>query len=224
MEGGGAAKGKDGGGGGPADVEAGAADGMGSGVNGAAGGAVCANAFGLVPAAASPTSIIRGKTHDAVRALRDEALISLRSTPKKNLRRRRRAAIIGEDRFAMARPWKDIGRYGSVGIEFVLTILICSGIGYWWDGRHGRHGQESGWGLTVGFLIGVAVGFYNLFKTAQGMQRDIERAEANDPLPPGVRRWNVDEGWLYKPDDGGTSSDAGGPSSGRDTPDGPSSR
>src|SRR5580704_7995797 len=118
-------------------------------------------------------------------AIRERSLISLRLTLKKDLREREGEAIIGEDRVPMARPWKDIGRYGSVGIEFVLTILICSGIGHWWDGRYG-HG--SGWGLTAGFLIGVSVGFYNLFKTAQGMQRDIERAEAKDPLPPGVRR------------------------------------
>jgi hypothetical protein len=117
----------------------------------------------------------------------------------------------------MARPWKDIGRYGSVGIELVLTILICSAIGHWWDGRYG-HG--SGWGLTVGFLVGVAVGFYNLFKTAQGMQRDIERAEANEPLAKGARRWTVDEGWLYKPDDGGSAPGPGDQPDGRDKPGG----
>jgi hypothetical protein len=103
----------------------------------------------------------------------------------------------------MARPWKDIGRYGSVGIEFVLTIAICSAIGHWWDGRYGHGG---GSGLAVGFLVGVAVGFYNLVRTALGMQRDIERAEAKDPL---AGRWTVDEGWLYKPDGDAPSAPSG---------------
>jgi hypothetical protein len=108
----------------------------------------------------------------------------------------------------MARPWKDIGRYGSVGIEFVLTILICSAIGHAWDGRYGHGG---GWGLVVGFLLGVTVGFYNLVRTAQGMQRDIERAEARDPQ---AGRWTVDEGWLYKPDNDGPSAKPGDPAAG----------
>ncbi len=95
----------------------------------------------------------------------------------------------------MGRPWKDIGRYGSVGIEFVLTIVIASWVGHWFDGRHGGHGSL---GMGIGFLIGVAVGFWNLVRTAQGMQRDIERAEARDPA---AGRWTVSEGWLYKPDE-----------------------
>jgi hypothetical protein len=92
----------------------------------------------------------------------------------------------------MASPWKDIGRYGSVGIEFVLTILILSWCGHWLDGRFwgGR-----GWGLVVGFLLGVAVGFRNLVRTAQQMQRDIERAEARDPQ---AGRWTVDPHWLHE--------------------------
>ena len=86
----------------------------------------------------------------------------------------------------MASPLKEIGRYGSVGIEFVLTILIVSWCGHWLDGRYwGGHG----WGLVGGFVLGVAVGFRNLIRTAQQMQRDIERAEANDPE---AGRWTVD--------------------------------
>jgi hypothetical protein len=91
----------------------------------------------------------------------------------------------------MASPLKDIGRYGSVGIEFVLTILIVSWCGYWLDGRYwGGHG----WGLVGGFLAGAIMGFRNLIRTAQQMQRDIERAEAGDPQ---AGRWTVDPGWLH---------------------------
>ncbi len=97
----------------------------------------------------------------------------------------------------MARPWREIGRYGSVGIELVLTILICASIGHWLDGRY-RRGHD--WGVGIGFVLGVAVAFRNLVRTAQGMQKDIERAEARDPQ---AGRWTVDEGWLYKPDESG---------------------
>jgi hypothetical protein len=95
----------------------------------------------------------------------------------------------------MAKPWMEIGRYGSVGLELVLTILIPAGIGDWLDGKYWGHG---GWGAGIGFAIGVAVGFRNLIRTVQGMQRDIERAEAKDPE---AGRWTVDESWVHKEGD-----------------------
>jgi hypothetical protein len=97
----------------------------------------------------------------------------------------------------MANPWREMGRYGGVGLELVLTILILGGIGHWLDTRYWGH---SGWGAGVGFVLGVAVAFRNLVRTAKGMQRDIERAEARDPQ---ASRWTVDESWVHKdaPDD-----------------------
>lgn len=108
----------------------------------------------------------------------------------------------------MAKPWRDIGRYGSVGIEFLLTILILSWLGHWLDSRYRLHG----WGLPVGFLFGTAVAFRNLIRVANQMQRDIERAEARDPQ---ASRWTVDESWLHKEPDleesGRPSPDKSGP-------------
>ncbi len=95
----------------------------------------------------------------------------------------------------MARPWKELGRYGGVGIELVLAILILSAIGHWLDQRYWR-GHD--WGMMTGFFLGIAVGVRNLVRTAQRMQRDIEEAEARDPE---AGRWSVDESWLHK--DGG---------------------
>ncbi len=95
----------------------------------------------------------------------------------------------------MAKPWLEIGRYGSVGFELVLTILIPAAIGHWLDGRYWGHGD---WGGGVGFVLGMAVGFRNLIRTSSHMQRDIERAEAKDPA---ASRWTVDESWVHKDDD-----------------------
>ncbi len=100
----------------------------------------------------------------------------------------------GEERDGQSRGF-EIGRYGSAGIELVLTIFILGGLGHWLDGRYwGR----SGWGTGVGFLLGVVVAFWNLIRTTAHMQRDIERAEALDPA---ANRWNVDESWLHKGSD-----------------------
>jgi hypothetical protein len=95
----------------------------------------------------------------------------------------------------MAKPWMEIGRYGSAGIELVLTILILGGIGHWLDARYFG---GSGWATGAAFLLGVFVAFRNLMRTAAHMQRDIERAEARDPS---ATRWKVDETWLHKESD-----------------------
>ena len=92
----------------------------------------------------------------------------------------------------MARPWNEIGRYGGVGIELVLGILVCAGVGHWLDQRYWGGGDK---GMTVGFFLGIAVGVRNLVHAARRMQSDIERAEARDPES---RRWTVDETWIHK--------------------------
>ena len=101
----------------------------------------------------------------------------------------------------MAKPYKELGRYGGVGIELVLAILILGGAGHWLDERY-WHGR--GWGMAVGFVLGVAVGVRNLMRTAATMQRDIERAEAEDPA---ASRRTVDESWLHKADPPSTTDD-----------------
>jgi hypothetical protein len=118
----------------------------------------------------------------------------------------------------MAKPWKEMGRYGSAGLEFVLTILITGALGQWLDVRYwgGR-----GWGLGGGFLLGVAVAFRNLIRTASHMQADIERAEKNDPE---AGRWRVSEGWLHEQPPPPTAPGKDRPQQGRDeSPRGPGS-
>jgi hypothetical protein len=91
----------------------------------------------------------------------------------------------------VAKPYLAIGKYGSVGIELVLTILILAGIGHWLDVRYWH---DSGYGVGAGFVLGCVIGFRNLIRTANTMQRDIERDEANDPE---AGKWTVDESWTH---------------------------
>jgi hypothetical protein len=97
----------------------------------------------------------------------------------------------------MTRAWKELGRYGGVGIELVLAILVLSAIGHWFDMRYGK-GRD--WGMTIGFFLGIAVGVRNLVRVARQMQKDIERAEAQDPE---ASRWTVDESWVRGSDANG---------------------
>lgn len=73
-------------------------------------------------------------------------------------------------------PWKDFGRYETVGIELLLSMAIGYYGGRAIDTRVGGHG----WITFVGFLAGVAVGFRSIFATARHMQKDIERAEKRE--------------------------------------------
>jgi hypothetical protein len=107
----------------------------------------------------------------------------------------------------MTRPWKELGRYGGVGIELVLAILILAGAGHWLDERYWG---ARGWGMAAGFLLGVAAGVRNLMRVAARMQKDIELLEARDPQ---AGRWTVEENWLHPaaPAEGAKPDDSGDP-------------
>ena len=100
--------------------------------------------------------------------------------------------MIGDARGSrMGKPYKEMARYGGVGIDLVLAILLLGALGHWLDGRY-FVGHDNAM-LTGGFL-GVAVGVRSLVRAARRMQKDIETAEANDPEG---SRWTVDETWLH---------------------------
>jgi ATP synthase protein I len=66
-----------------------------------------------------------------------------------------------------------MGRYGTVGIELIVSMALGYYAGRALDARIGGRG----WITFIGFLLGVAVGFRSIFATARHMQKDIERAE-----------------------------------------------
>ncbi len=70
---------------------------------------------------------------------------------------------------------KALGRYGTVGLDFVLSILLGFFGGRWLDGKLGTH-----WIQLVGFFFGVAAGFRSIYDAAQRMRRDTESEDARD--------------------------------------------
>lgn len=80
-------------------------------------------------------------------------------------------------RKSSSKPWKAYGRYGSIGIELVLSIILGYYGGHWLDQKFfGDKGYVTG----IGFLIGVYAGFRSLFAVAKKMQRDIEEEEMKE--------------------------------------------
>ncbi len=50
----------------------------------------------------------------------------------------------------------------NLGLSFALGIALLAGLGNWLDGRWGT----KPWLTLVGAVLGVVVGFVNLFRTA----------------------------------------------------------
>ena len=83
------------------------------------------------------------------------------------------------------KPWRAVGRYGSVGIEFVATVGVGYFAGRWLDRRFEAHG----WLIGLGLLVGTYAAFRLLFKLSSQMTRDIEREEREERGP---RPWRGD--------------------------------
>ena len=59
-------------------------------------------------------------------------------------------------------------RMTSVGIEFIVAVLLFGGIGWYIDGRM----ETSPWCMLCGFIVGFVVGLYMLTRQAGRMFHD----------------------------------------------------
>ena len=82
-------------------------------------------------------------------------------------------------------PWKAYGRYGSIGIEWVLSVVI----GLWIGHRADAYMQSSPWFTLLGFVVGVYAGARALFQAVKKMNRDLESEEKSErpSRPPSER-------------------------------------
>lgn len=69
---------------------------------------------------------------------------------------------------------KELGRYGTVGLDLIVSIAIGYLAGRWIDARVGG----KGWVTIVGVVFGVATGFRFVWQAATKMQRAIEKEDA----------------------------------------------
>lgn len=76
-----------------------------------------------------------------------------------------------------AGPWRNVGRYGTVGFELILSIVVGYCVGHWLDQKllPGRS-----W-LTIAFTLGgVYAGFRALYKAAEQLTADAERLDQEE--------------------------------------------
>lgn len=74
----------------------------------------------------------------------------------------------------LARTYRQVGPYLSLGIEFVASILLCLFAGRWLDGKLGTEPML----MLIGVFAGATAGFYNFFRTVLRLQ-EAEKGKAD---------------------------------------------
>jgi ATP synthase protein I len=69
--------------------------------------------------------------------------------------------------------YQGLGKYGTLGLEIVLSILFGFWVGHWADQKLGTRG----WLSIVGFGLGVAAAVRAVVRTARELKRETERED-----------------------------------------------
>jgi F0F1-type ATP synthase assembly protein I len=72
---------------------------------------------------------------------------------------------------------RTLGQLSTVGMSFVLALVMGFGAGYWLDGRWGTRP----WLSFLGFFLGMAAGVLNVYRVLQA----ANRSSASSAPPPG---------------------------------------
>ncbi len=76
----------------------------------------------------------------------------------------------------MQRKLKDLGTYGTVGLEFGLSVLVGLFGGQWLD----RKLHTDPWLTFIGMAFGVAAGVRTLWRTARRAQHELEAEDQRE--------------------------------------------
>ena len=76
----------------------------------------------------------------------------------------------------MQQYWKGVGRYGSVGLELALSVLVGLFGGQWLDKHFGTHGILT----LVGLAYGLAAGARAVWRALKSANREAEEQELRD--------------------------------------------
>jgi ATP synthase protein I len=74
---------------------------------------------------------------------------------------------------------KTIGQLSTVGLSFVLALVMGFGAGFWLDGRLGT----SPWLAMLGFAMGVGAGVLNVVRVMRVVAADDARRLGGGPGP-----------------------------------------
>jgi F0F1-type ATP synthase assembly protein I len=72
--------------------------------------------------------------------------------------------------------WKGVGRYGTVGLELVLSVIVGLFAGQFLDWRF----HTTPWLMLVGLGYGIAAGVRGLYRAAQRATREADELERRE--------------------------------------------
>ena len=76
----------------------------------------------------------------------------------------------------MEEHWRGVGRYGTVGLEFALSIVFGFLIGDFLDSKL----DSVPWFTIFWTLVGLAAGSRALYRAAKSAERDAEQLEKHE--------------------------------------------
>ncbi len=76
----------------------------------------------------------------------------------------------------MKQNWKGVSRYGTVGLELVLSVLVGLFGGQFLD----RHFHTTPWLTLIGTGYGIAAGVRGLYRAAQQLTREAEELDRRE--------------------------------------------
>jgi F0F1-type ATP synthase assembly protein I len=56
--------------------------------------------------------------------------------------------------------WRTVGELGTLGLSFVMAIVLGTAVGWWVDRRF----HSDPWGILVGFVLGFAAAILNVVR------------------------------------------------------------
>jgi ATP synthase protein I len=72
---------------------------------------------------------------------------------------------------------KALGQVSTIGLSFVLALVMGFGAGFWLDQRLGT----SPWLSLAGFATGLTAGVLNVVRIMKGLERDERRRRSDGP-------------------------------------------
>jgi ATP synthase protein I len=75
-----------------------------------------------------------------------------------------------------------LGQLSSVGMSFVLALVMGFGGGYWLDGQLGT----APWLAFIGFFVGLAAGVLNVYRVMRATAPQPKQGPGAGGRPPGT--------------------------------------
>jgi F0F1-type ATP synthase assembly protein I len=72
--------------------------------------------------------------------------------------------------------WKGVGRYGTVGLELVLSVIVGLFAGQFLDRRF----HTAPWLMLVGLGYGIAAGVRGLYRAAERATREADELDRRE--------------------------------------------